>query len=457
MKTVLVIDDHPIVLAGIQSVLLDRKYKVEKASTAAEALKICNSDKNIDLIVCDLSLQEGTDGLDLIRSMRESGFIRPTIVYTMHEELWNIATLMKADVEGIVLKGDDISELVFAIDRVASGRTYRSAAFDERRTEALNTDGILSAVDIEVLRRLSKGEHNRDISAAMCLSEKSIEYHRSNILRKLCSRTMAEATRRAIRLGIITVLCMAVSVTTGAETPEAVDLGLSVLWADRNLGAGAQGEAGEYIAFAETEEKTAYTWASYLHCDNGDMFQCHDLGSDNISGTVYDAAAVRLGGGWRMPTVAEFEELCACEYSSATEGEMPVIVFVGANGNSINLPVAGYMSNERLLRKGAEGIYWTGNCEIEEEEYEGELMRLISPFNLLLTRESVISPTYGNASLGACVRPVKDRSTALGGATSSPASVRAVYSVDGLKLSDSGAKGFYIEILDDGTVRKVRK
>ncbi|MDE6332222.1 MAG: hypothetical protein K2L80_06430, partial [Muribaculaceae bacterium] len=141
----------------------------------------------------------------------------------------------------------------------------------------------------------------------------------------------------------------------------------------------------------------------------------------------------------------------------ATEGEMPVIVFVGANGNSINLPVAGYMSNERLLRKGAEGIYWTGNCEIEEEEYEGELMRLISPFNLLLTRESVISPTYGNASLGACVRPVKDRSTALGGATSSPASVRAVYSVDGLKLSDSGAKGFYIEILDDGTVRKVRK
>ncbi|MDE5643865.1 MAG: response regulator transcription factor [Muribaculaceae bacterium] len=211
MKTVLAIDDHPIVLEGLKSVLSERKYKVEKADSAQAAMEICKARPDIDLVVCDLSLKEGTDGLDLIKAMRESGFIKPTIVYTMHEELWNIASLLKADVEGIVLKGDDVSELVFAIDRVAQGKTYRSAAFDERRTEALNTDGILSSIDIEVLRRLSKGEHNRDISAAMCLSEKSIEYHRSNILKKLCAKTMAEATRRAIRLGIITVMCIMIA------------------------------------------------------------------------------------------------------------------------------------------------------------------------------------------------------------------------------------------------------
>lgn len=64
---------------------------------------------------------------------------------------------MKADVQGIVLKGDNINELVHAIQIVAEGGVYRSATFDEKRREVMQTNGILSTKDVEVLRRLSDG------------------------------------------------------------------------------------------------------------------------------------------------------------------------------------------------------------------------------------------------------------------------------------------------------------
>lgn len=203
MNTLLVVDDHPIVLEGIRSVLTRRGYKVVTATNAADALALALALSEIEIIVVDLQLVTTADGLELIREMREAGICKPTIVYTMHEELWNISSLLKADVDGIVLKGDNIKELVTAIDNVANGRRYRSPSFARLSEEALKTRGILSGKDIDVLRRLSQGENSRQISESMFMSEKAVDYHRGNILRKLCAKTMTEAVQRAIKLGII--------------------------------------------------------------------------------------------------------------------------------------------------------------------------------------------------------------------------------------------------------------
>ncbi|MDE5665930.1 MAG: response regulator transcription factor [Duncaniella sp.] len=203
MKTLLVVDDHPIVLEGIESVLSGQGYKILKASSSSEALTIAGHIDGIDMFVIDLSLSSNTDGLTLAETLRDRGIDKPVIIYTMHEELWNISLLMKADVQGIVFKGETIDELIHAIDIVGDGKTYTSPAFDSRRREAMQTNGILSAKDIEVLRLLSDGKMNREIACAMDISEKTVEYHRGNILRKLCSKTMPEAIRRAINLGIV--------------------------------------------------------------------------------------------------------------------------------------------------------------------------------------------------------------------------------------------------------------
>lgn len=203
MKTLLIIDDHPIVLDGICGILMPRGYKVIKANSAAQAMVLANRADDIDIVVCDLQLNGTTDGLSLIEHLRTLGLNKPTIVYTMHDELWNINRLSKARLDGIVLKEDNVKELVHAIEAVADGKQYYSTAFNQKRTEALHTDGILSSKAIEILQRIANGENNHLISEAMGIGEKAVEYHRSNILKKLCSKTMSEAVSRATLLGII--------------------------------------------------------------------------------------------------------------------------------------------------------------------------------------------------------------------------------------------------------------
>lgn len=119
---------------------------------------------------------------------------------------------------------------------------------------------------------------------------------------------------------------------------EAVDLGLSVMWASCNLGAESPTMFGNKYAWGETQPKSSYTASNYAYNNSGVYT---DIGSD-ISGTEYDAATANLGGGWKMPTRANFSELnskCTWEWTSI-EGQIGYKV-TGPNGNSIFLPGVG--------------------------------------------------------------------------------------------------------------------
>lgn len=203
MSTILVVDDHPIVLEGIKTVLEQTGFKVIKACSADVALMATEHIRGIDMAVCDLELGGPIDGVDLIAQMRQKGYDRPAIVYTMHDELWNMPRLINAGLDGVVLKGDSITELVNAIKSVDAGGQYFSPSFTQRRKETLEINGIMSAKSIEVLKRIAHGEKTHEIAGNMFLSDKAVEYHRSLILRKLNCKTMTEAIRRAIDLGII--------------------------------------------------------------------------------------------------------------------------------------------------------------------------------------------------------------------------------------------------------------
>lgn len=459
MKTILIIDDHPIVLEGISSVLTPKGYKVLKATGALQAMEILSHVRPVDMIVCDLSLEGGTDGLNLIGNIRKLDIPRtPAIVYTMHEELWMISALLKADVDGVVLKGDDINELVEAIESVAAGKTYRSAAFDERRTEALTTTGLLSGKDIEVLRRLAQGQSNRDISDEMGISQKSIEYHRANILRKLNCKSMPEAVGRAFQIGMIYTLALLLSVfTAGAENlpePKCVDLGLSVEWADANLGASSPSESGGYYAFGEAFTKESYHWDTYTHCDEADMSMIHDFGTDNISATEYDAAHVLLGNGWRMPTVDEFSELIEnCTQTSAPGG----VAFTAPNGNSIFIPACGYMNQAKVVHSGS--IYLsTANCETETEEWEGIVYRMTNNFVFYANETSALPGVISSVQLGLPVRPVRTAGEAsVRPEVADPAEAPAeYYTLQGVRVEASSlTPGLYI-LRRSSTSRLVR-
>ena len=170
-------------------------------------------------------------------------------------------------------------------------------------------------------------------------------------------------------------------------TPEIVDLGLSVKWASFNLGATRPDEFGDYFAWGETEpyylpgyalstdplwkegKEAGYEWASYRwsmgtdysltkYCYYGNGYNGFYDGI-SILEPEDDAAHIKLGDFWRIPTNAEWTELvdsCTWEWSSLY-GENGFRV-IGPNGNSIFLPAAGYRSERSLNSRGDRGYYW---------------------------------------------------------------------------------------------------
>lgn len=148
------------------------------------------------------------------------------------------------------------------------------------------------------------------------------------------------------------------TVKQAMQTSGAVDLGLSVKWAACNIGASSPEEYGNYYAWGETETKADYSSATYKHKANSYTYK--DIG-ENIAGTEYDAAHVKLGGTWMMPTVEQIQELiekCKIEQTSYknTIGQK----ITGPNGKSIFIPISGYYQGRSIESRGEYGYvqFW---------------------------------------------------------------------------------------------------
>ena len=156
------------------------------------------------------------------------------------------------------------------------------------------------------------------------------------------------------------------------DTLQAVDLGLSVLWANCNIGAKQPRNYGAHLAWGDATgvlwsgvgigwENDGYTW-------NTDNYGGNNPPAD-ISGSDLDVVAVHWGDGWRMPTYSEAKELCElCQWKLQTYGDIKWYEVIGPNGNSIVMPLAGMygddVSSTNRFQAGPYGVsergyYWT--------------------------------------------------------------------------------------------------
>lgn len=204
MNKILVVDNHPIILKGVVSMLTGKNYTVLEAENSEQAIVIHKHIPDINLMICALSLPTIADGIGLIEHIRSVRPQIPIIVFTMHDEPWHIKTLMNIGADGIVLKGENPNELLLAIDSVLNNREkFFSPLFCKMRNEVMKSSGILSRREIEIIRDISSGCKNREIAEKYGISEKTIEYHRSSILRKFGVKTIAEAIRRVCEMGLL--------------------------------------------------------------------------------------------------------------------------------------------------------------------------------------------------------------------------------------------------------------
>ena len=166
-----------------------------------------------------------------------------------------------------------------------------------------------------------------------------------------------------------------------SDAGHAVDLGLSVLWADRNVGAKDVSDFGSLFGYGDVTGKV-------MSSDR------NDYANGSILNTDKDIANAIWGNGWRMPTKAEFRELlntCKWKLVRTNSGNVGYLV-TGPNENQIFLPSAGLRTHTEILRRNDWGTYWAGDY--------GEL-----GFDRNYRDVSEWPSTYNGQS----VRPVKDR------------------------------------------------
>jgi DNA-binding NarL/FixJ family response regulator len=198
---ILLVDDHPVVVAGLRQILADSMPDVEfgVAGSAAEALRLFGTTR-WHLVVLDVVLPDGS-GLDVLKQLRAIRPSTPVLVLSMHaEEVFGVR-MLRAGAFGYLTKKAAAKELVTAVRKIRGGGKYISGALAERLAEQIRVDvpmhphDALSDREYLVFRMLASGQTVKEIAAELRLSPQTVSTHRTRILEKMGLKTNADLVR----------------------------------------------------------------------------------------------------------------------------------------------------------------------------------------------------------------------------------------------------------------------
>lgn len=211
MVNLIIADDH-IVLRQALCELLETKGKysvVAQASDGEELLTLLTSHQ-ADLVILDVSMPK-LNGVETLVELQKNDTSPPVLILSANEAESGVREALKAGARGYLPKNAKLDELEFAIDSILAGKTYLSPAVTsmlmEGGSEAPldNPLKVLTKREIEILTHLADGKPNREIGKMLHISTRTVDTHRSNILKKLKVKTNAELVKLAIQHGLITV------------------------------------------------------------------------------------------------------------------------------------------------------------------------------------------------------------------------------------------------------------
>ena len=211
-STVIIADDHPVVVAGVETILKAHRYDVVARAHDTDTLFEALSDHPCDVVVTDYSMPEGDqpDGMPMIRRIRA---VRPDIgivVLTMLSNAAILRSLLDMGVAAIFDKRTSLREIPVAVHAADVGRCYLSPGIRRLFQEvdcAIGQDDLtsrLSPREIEVLQLISEGLVNREIGRMLFLSEETVKSHVRHLLAKLNARSRAHAVAVGFRRGLLT-------------------------------------------------------------------------------------------------------------------------------------------------------------------------------------------------------------------------------------------------------------
>jgi two-component system NarL family response regulator len=200
----LIVDDHPVVRAGLSS-MLGKHKDLELAGVAAsveEALAVI-ARRPVDVVLLDLRMPKmnGIDGIRLFNQQPSPPWVIILSSFEFEEEIFRA---VQAGARGYLLKEMSRDEIVAGILAVNAGKRYFPPAIAARLAER-NHRSSLSPRELEILELLSKGLTNKEIGQAFGISKHTVRNHINNITQKLDVTDRTEAASVAIKQGIIAV------------------------------------------------------------------------------------------------------------------------------------------------------------------------------------------------------------------------------------------------------------
>lgn len=210
--SILLVDDHSILRSGLRSIIdsLDDYEVIAEADNGKDALKITLELKP-DLLLTDLSMPK-TNGTECIKQLKKRLPEVKILVLTMHSTEEHVHAALEAGADGYILKDDSDDELINAIQNIIDGKMYLSPSIcnlvingylNTLKTEKpVVSWELLTHREREVIKLIAEGYKSKEIADYLTISTKTVQKHRSNLMKKLDLHSISSITNYAIQNGL---------------------------------------------------------------------------------------------------------------------------------------------------------------------------------------------------------------------------------------------------------------
>jgi DNA-binding NarL/FixJ family response regulator len=207
--TVLLADDHAIVVEGLRRVL-ETNYEVVDVVADGRALLAAAEHLKPDVIVLDVSMPL-LNGIEVARRIHKTSQNVKIVFLSMHPDVVYVTEAFRAGASAYVLKASAATDILTAVRSVLQGKTYLSPSIDwavleahiERGQQSRQSPSKLSSRQREVLQLVAEGRNTKEIAEILHISPRTVEFHRHRIMDALGLHGTAELVQYAIKYRII--------------------------------------------------------------------------------------------------------------------------------------------------------------------------------------------------------------------------------------------------------------
>lgn len=211
---ILIVDDHALMRNGLEAMLASEP-DYEVVGVASDGMMAIRSvaDLRPDVVLMDLTMPR-TSGMDAIVKIKRQYPDVKIVALTFHKEEKYIHATLEAGADAYVLKDDSRTELFNALANVVTGNNYLSPSIVDKVVAGYLSGGdaetakpsweVLTRREREVIKLIAEGKRTKEIAEYLSLSPKTIEKHRTNLMRKLDLHNVSEVTVYALKNGFVT-------------------------------------------------------------------------------------------------------------------------------------------------------------------------------------------------------------------------------------------------------------